>query len=181
MLGRCDGFALGGLLAAMMNDPWVRRHLTTLRVGLGVCVIAVAYLAWGLHTFDERVPLVNLVMSLLFFGLIGLIVCHAGRPALLVPRVGWLCYLGTISYGLYLYHYILINIMENIQRRLGPGDHRWMVPVTLVACFVVAVLSWESVERPILMLKDRFGYRGHTSPFLVLPATVAEVPSPTRV
>jgi peptidoglycan/LPS O-acetylase OafA/YrhL len=67
--------------------------------------------------------------------------------------------LGTVSYGLYLYHKLLPHwMLTGIARRLGLG---WTAPewvealVIFAIALAMAALSWRFVERPLLSLKDR--------------------------
>ena len=73
-------------------------------------------------------------------------------------------YIGTISYGLYVWHYLLwqnIAIMlpfELMLVQLHPimefGHGNVLIAVTLTA--VIAVCSYEFFEKPLLKLKSRF-------------------------
>ena len=45
------------------------------------------------------------------FILVSLVVCHSGHPALALLRKAPLVYLGTISYGIYLYHFPIIKMI----------------------------------------------------------------------
>ena len=129
-----------------------------------------------------RLPAVDgdaivLAFSTLWLGVIGLVVIHSGHPRLAVLRRPRLRRLGTISYGLYLYHFLVLVISGDVYFRLGlRGQPLWRAP-TIGACFVVAALSWRYVERPILGLKDRFAYTGRPSPSAVGPAGAGRVPS----
>ena len=72
-----------------------------------------------------------------------------------------LAYLGKISYGLYLYHYVILRISAGRLRLWAP----WEMPagrqiVTILLCFLAASLSWVLIEQPILRLKKRFEYDG---------------------
>jgi peptidoglycan/LPS O-acetylase OafA/YrhL len=67
--------------------------------------------------------------------------------------------LGTISYGVYLYHKLLPHwMLTGVARRLGLS---WTAPellealVILVIAVAMAGLSWRLIERPLLSLKDR--------------------------
>ncbi|MBI3903765.1 MAG: acyltransferase [Nitrosomonadales bacterium] len=64
----------------------------------------------------------------------------------------WLVWVGSISYGLYLWHYPMYRMMYAFG--LHPG------PVTMglgtLATFLVAVLSYYAMEKPILKFKRNF-------------------------
>jgi peptidoglycan/LPS O-acetylase OafA/YrhL len=68
-----------------------------------------------------------------------------------------LVYTGRISYGLYIYHFI----MPSVAPVLAPRYLYAHFPVlTIVALsFAVASLSWFAIERPILRLKRFFPYK----------------------
>lgn len=90
--------------------------------------------------------------------LVALVVCHAGHPVLALLRTAPLVYLGTISYGLYLYHHPIIFMSDILGSylRLTPGPA--LGAIECVLSLVLAVASWHLIERPILRLKDRMPY-----------------------
>ena len=88
-------------------------------------------------------------------------------------------YLGRISYGLYVYHLMLIAYTPVILERLGiPGD-RWSVQVVFALAFttIAASVSYFLFERTALEIKDRFCLRHLES--RVIRAS-RDIPHPTR-
>jgi peptidoglycan/LPS O-acetylase OafA/YrhL len=77
--------------------------------------------------------------------------------ALLIARP--ITYVGTISYGLYLYH----GFMPYVLGRYVPGflELNWATRFTLLVAgtFAVATASWRFFEAPILTVKDRLSRR----------------------
>jgi len=63
---------------------------------------------------------------------------------------------GRISYGLYLYHMLIIYWMRPV--RLG-WQHPGNIAAIAVLSLAAALLSYYAIERPCLRLKDRFGHR----------------------
>ena len=67
--------------------------------------------------------------------------------------------LGTISYGIFLWHYEWITQLQTW------GAFDWIrsartisvLVMTLALTLVCAIASWILVEQPLLRLKDRFG------------------------
>ena len=158
LLSRCDGLLLGALLAAVLVD---RGRLARNRRAFGLAFAAVAVVAavavavpWGPLGASTRHAWLNLA----FASAVGLIVLHAGHPALRPLRARWLVGVGTMSYGLYLYHPFVFGAVGAAQYRLGIHGHFVTEVVKLVVTFAVAGLSWRFVERPLLAFKDRFPY-----------------------
>ena len=58
-------------------------------------------------------------------------------------------FIGRISYGLYLWHYVLLTVLQQ-------QDLPWRYGTYLVPVFAVAILSYYVVERPCLRIKHRF-------------------------
>jgi peptidoglycan/LPS O-acetylase OafA/YrhL len=172
LAGRCDGFALGGLLAAILAGPdadRARRSARSWAVVLGALAILLCaglaatgrlMVAGGTVTTPLRVT----IASLGSFALVALVVCHAGHPLLAPLRTRLLVYLGTISYGIYLYHYLIIKLCAAVGNswNLGTGPALWLTEIVLT--LAAAVTSWHLIERPILRIKDRFQYERDATP-----------------
>lgn len=167
LLARCDGFALGGLLAAILESGVTRRKTAGLALTFA---LAVAYIAWGMIAAGSGVGFLGLptpprpsttilAVGLLYFGLVGLVATGAGSRWLLPLRFRFLAYLGQISYGLYLYHYPIFWAFDGYSFDI---HHSWTIRAEKVAAtLIVSVLSWHLIESPILRLKDRFSYGTH--------------------
>jgi peptidoglycan/LPS O-acetylase OafA/YrhL len=165
LLARCDGFALGGLLAAMPLCRSVRivpyfcaMVFISLSVIVGITlprgitspIAPLDYPAWEI-----------LAVNLFYAGILGLTVIATGSPVLAALRARPLRYLGQISYGLYLYHPLVEIYGEAVRQRGGLGDAWWWKFASLVVCLLGASLSWRLIESPILGLKHHFEYRAH--------------------
>jgi peptidoglycan/LPS O-acetylase OafA/YrhL len=185
LVARSDGFALGGLLAALLADrERLARHRARFRLGFGLAgLAALVYLAVGMALTDPigfiGLPtpiwpvLTIFAVALLYFGLIGVVLLSAGHPALAPLRLGPLVYLGRISYGIYIYHYIIYWAIDGFDFNY---DRPWRINVLKVAATVAAaMLSWHLIERPILSLKDYFRYEPGpaTRPAVAVPSDMA--------
>jgi len=165
MLTRCDGLALGSLLAVVLADrDRVARHLASYcrafaAVGLGA--LALPWLAGAGGNADRVVvALFTTRACLVYFGLVGLAVCLQGRPALRPLRGRRICHVGVISYGLYLYHPLVFAAMPGLYKRLvfrklGLTSTVLMDLAMISVCFILAELSWRYVEMPVHALRER--------------------------
>lgn len=180
LLARSDGLALGGLLASILDSRdgrafAPRRLLRGFALTVVGSIVALVLIrkaagpspAMGVPAWPG---LTLLAYNLCFFGLIGVVVGATRAPWLAPLRVRPLVGLGHLSYGLYLYHFLLMGWANSLTGRLStmpPIFARALAagPVALL----VAWLSWRLLERPILQFKDRFPY-GKSS----------FAPSPTR-
>ena len=166
-----DWFAVGMIIAVM--SAWhsqggqVPSWVIALARLPALCWLLVAELMWVVAQLD--LPRGFAVMTIgdhmarnFCFGAIGFLAvlpCVFGNqergPVRWVLRSPPMRYLGDVSYGVYLWH---ILVMYEIVQRVkddGPiGFWELFVP-TLLISVAVASISWFAVERPILRLKNR--------------------------
>ncbi len=172
---RCDGLALGGLLALALEEResrprefWRARSFAIVSlIALGSLipessVLRFVGLGTGLATRSPIAASIHyLAINLLYFGVIGWIVRMSGSPMLGILRNRQLVALGSISYSLYFYHYIVINLLDRSRGWLGlsPGLGRDIVTVAL--SLAIATISWKLIERPLLKRHGRPGEGNH--------------------
>jgi peptidoglycan/LPS O-acetylase OafA/YrhL len=184
LLARADGLACGAFLAVTLRDASRRGRpiegKLVMATAAAICLLAVskfggrALIGAGksgdvLRSFDL------MMMNVAYAGLTGMVVLGAGGRNLAALRLTPLCFLGQISYGLYLYHHIVFTAVDRLGvawwGRLGSDF------LKLAVSFGLAIVSWYFVEKPILALKDRFAYaRGSTPRPHVVATRGEEVP-----
>jgi peptidoglycan/LPS O-acetylase OafA/YrhL len=185
-------FALGILLARIL----VRHRAGVLRLGwitgrmAPACVVAglvgLAYLGhliskaevspagsarWGPYFGHTGASLMlALVLLGLTFGPAWL-----RRPLEVLP----MRFIGWISYGIYLYHLLVLNFLFSLTGLADRSPHtRFYLALAGVAAVsvLVATLSWITIERPLLMMAGRGrkpGARGRRAGVLVVVAVLA--------
>ena len=99
-------------------------------------------------------------VSLLIFSQSGLIASIRRLLSLNPVR-----YLGRISYGLYLYHYLILFLMDVPQYKVGDtGTTPARALAALAVSLAVASLSYHFLERPLLSLKGRLRTKTPVNP-----------------
>jgi len=171
-----DSLCLGAYLA-LGTDPGLRGHRWVRplsgRVALaGLALMAVVIAAGRAHMAPEFwSALSDLGVALPAAWLVRRAAAGftgaPGRWLGLAP----LRYVGVISYGVYVYHYLLPEVLPKVARvaghphlldPLGQGIHRtlWYPIFYTLATLGLASVSWYAFERPINRLKRYFEY-GH--------------------
>lgn len=163
--GCADKLALGALLAffwdrsttpklARWNNWFIRSGLW---IGLPVLI---ALITLRHYHPDSRLALVFLPLSaaLFFVWLIGRAAHGFGGIAGAFLECLPVSYLGKISYGLYLFHYLVPQTLDRFRVHV-PG--RWSLRFGFYAAITIAIasLSWYAFEKPINGLKRFFAYK----------------------
>ena len=171
-LGCIDSLALGAYLA-MTVDPEFASHPLVRPIGAaalwGGAILFLAHQAAlggsGLWLF--RIVVFDLAIALLGAWLVARAAAGFTGPAGRLLELGPLRYLGTISYGIYVYHLMLPELVPRVARRLGYGDLLAPLGDQTVAYLLfysaltiaLAALSWHTFEGPVNRLKDRLDRR----------------------
>lgn len=176
---RMDSLLLGALLpATIASSRWTRAELDKLLNLLALAALAAIfvqlYLLGGGESFASRIydgivhsgnksleqsPHSHLKFTFLavfFAAVVGKIAYATSRfhPHLLaVLEFKPIKYLGTISYGLYIYHWVIISVVAFIPA-LSSVPKFALVALTVV----VAAVSYAFFEKPLLKLKSRYSH-----------------------
>ncbi len=165
---RLDALCVGGFLALAVRSVGLERVARTARSALGP-LLGLVLLASGWNlvrgSLTELVLPVRGTLIALTFGalLVTSLAAPPGKPLsrLLCGRV--LCFLGTRSYGIYVFHGIIAYWMVEHQTALdaltvGLGSGTAMIVeagIGAAASILVAAASYELFEKHFLRLKNR--------------------------
>jgi len=158
---RLDSIACGILLAAILHGH------ASLRVGLArrLALLLAGMSAWLI--VGLRCGLLDPVPTLLG-GMIGYPLMSLGGAAIFLSVLGaaedgfpflkysWLVYLGKISYGLYAYHFLGLQLSHYLLTRYHHA-HSWTLSwlCSLAITFSLAMVSFRWLESPFLRLKRK--------------------------
>jgi peptidoglycan/LPS O-acetylase OafA/YrhL len=137
-------------------------------IAAGLAVIAATPIA-GPLTFDPAEPN-SLVIKHVLYGVIAAFLLLPGFLGIgdtsdgVPPHSWWaailanpiVVYLGTISYGVFLWHLVLLRFIQNAMGLQVFSGGFWIVwPLVVLASIAVASASWFILERPILAWAHR--------------------------
>jgi peptidoglycan/LPS O-acetylase OafA/YrhL len=176
-LCRVDGLAIGAAAALLARSPGgLARWLPAARGIAAVCGLFVTAVILS-KLFESRVwPLIAPMRLMLFAAVLVLSVAAGGAvSAVFSSRV--LRFLGKYSYGLYVFHYMMMPLFNRYadEGRLAKTFGSFAVGmaarviICLTASIVVALLSWHLYEMHFLKLKRLFARRDAKQ---LTPATV---------
>jgi peptidoglycan/LPS O-acetylase OafA/YrhL len=163
-------FCAGTLLA-----PSLHGRLPRLRVLARLSGFVLGFASWflclrlGVQSWEPHADVAGSISgwALMLLGSILFFVSALGTPERYIPQS--LAYLGRISYGLYIFHSLILYFvfekggawLTKMVRTLHlPDGLRASIGtlVVLTATFLVAHLSFKFFERPFLRLKERFTF-----------------------
>jgi peptidoglycan/LPS O-acetylase OafA/YrhL len=179
MLCRTDALLLGVLAAVLLRNERWRERIRSAGLAFGVCIpvllLGMAFLtvrAWSMTT--TLMKSVGFTWVALFYVTILLFVLT--RPDSLLTkffRMKWLCWLGTLAYGIYLFHqpvqYLLFGIIWGHTIAVTGGATLLVTLAAVALTLLLAALSWRYFEQPLIR-------KGHRSNFEFGTALPLEAP-----
>ena len=170
-----DAFGLGGLYAwCMRNDKHNRLFIKTLKIFVIIPIAMCFYWRMGVMN-NTALPfyfLVKTCNSIVALWLIVLVVNNkSARVGKYILGNKVVNYIGKISYGIYLYHFVYIGYFfafinkflyaitlsyPALNRVIHDQHTDYWIEVFIM--ILIAAISYELIEKPILSLKKRFKY-----------------------
>lgn len=167
-----DSFGMGGLLAyiRVYKPSYIHTFYQMSRIAAPVAVIS--FVAVIIQTKWPVFAMTRVIDSVIALFVITYIVYKRDSGTLRFNYL-WdnkmLIFLGKISYGLYLYHYVLphfffLIIRQHFNVDLEASMNIWLIIlIKFLLVVLISWLSWLIIEKPMLRLKEYFNYSGGKS------------------
>jgi peptidoglycan/LPS O-acetylase OafA/YrhL len=162
---RADCLLMGSLIAYWIRTPGFDGSALRFRRGLAALLcILVAGVGWMSFAGRESLggPLTHLWLALLYTALLLLVLVRSegiAARALCLPALRWL---GTVSYGVYIFHQAVSGVVHGLLRGAAPRIASWSeLGVTLLALALTLLLaqaSYRSFERKVVAYGHTFRY-----------------------
>ena len=159
-----DLFAFGALpaLALINNKAKVYAILNSISHTVKICFIVavvVAVVIFSQLKTDGQFILPTTLLGALFSGLLLIIIPE--RNSIKIPDGNWMSRLGVYTYGLYMYHTLVINLLKQVFKSRGWGLDNTLVALafflmSLLLTIICSVVSYYLFEKQFLKLKKYF-------------------------
>jgi peptidoglycan/LPS O-acetylase OafA/YrhL len=167
LISNLELLGMGGLLAVLSfrdhaNDfTWFRQRWAKISWALaGIVGMTTAVSIWAIYGGGTaRFITLNLTTSL-FYGWLVILAANGFTGWIGMIASFWpLRYIGRISYGIYVIHNFLPYIVERPEVIAFTGElsRVEMGIIVIPLSFILPMLSWHLMERPIQRLKNRIG------------------------
>jgi len=160
---QCDGFVLGTMLGLGVFDGFLSKLASWVEIVLGLLITAGTFLLPPIEPTSYGDVARYTMYGVAFVLILDAVITSKSRVMSVVLGNRVLAYLGKISFGLYVFHFI---VARECMGRLGPrlGGLENLTPLVAIALLVFAIgltilLSWgsyELFEKRFLKLKERF-------------------------
>lgn len=148
-----DSIAIGGLFAVLLfKKHSALKYILNNKTFFSVLIITGMLLLLGV-----KIPYLHyLVYSFLF----GIIIINLAANKSLKNVLEWrvINYLGKISYGIYMYHFLVMIIVLIIASKYKIETNWFIYPVTLILTILIASISYHYFETIFLKLKTKFAF-----------------------
>lgn len=181
---RADSLLLGVLGAIMLREPrlrdWFLDHRRLSSLVLGFFLAGYAFVGWRSPKDRWFMPTIGFtLLALIYLGFLLYALLYRDSWISRCLRWKWLCGLGVIAYGTYLFHEFLLGMFF----RRTPWIYSWHdVGLSLLALAVTIVfcrLSWVYFEKPLVKIGHRTSYQfGEAAPSAGGSTSPAEVSRP---
>jgi peptidoglycan/LPS O-acetylase OafA/YrhL len=157
-----DGLGAGALLAWLQRQPELAdttRRLTLAGLFLGVPAFAVLVLLGDTTRLTGAFWVVGLRCVIASLSIWGINRASYGLHGVAGTILGSapVVYIGRISYGLYVWHHFVPDILSHARITLPNGTWPRCAALFLVS-LAIASVSFHAFEQPLLRLKNRFPY-----------------------
>lgn len=174
LIASMDALAMGGFLA------YIKRHREKVWARFlmipNYTILILLFVFWGISFFSEQIPLVYYVFMRFISAITASIIivkAIKGNKGKLtkVLSLRSLKYVGKISYGIYLYHWIISTLLYGTFYKIWDSInfesfgffsiikyHRYIGSFTLffIITLLLATISYYIIEKPLLKLKRYF-------------------------
>jgi peptidoglycan/LPS O-acetylase OafA/YrhL len=151
-----DGLAAGCLLSLIFESAtatdWLRLRCVKL-LFMSLFVFSVFSLLPRFHRADNSILFNSLGYSLV----VAIAACFIAfillRPDNVASRIlssSGIVFVGMISYGIYLFHPLVMELAGELLKTVGFYHQRTMAPVTIAAIVAISWLSFRFYEQPII-------------------------------
>lgn len=169
--GALDSFVIGMVTAYLVDATraidWLRQN--TLQAHLlalaSVCIAVTTFYwmhfgykaYWTVHTLTFLwTPAFSLAVASVV-----ILAASAYRPFVVLFANRVALYLGTVSYGIYLWHHPILEWLASTEAFAAIEGYAlgWLLSICLVLTIILAGVSWSVVERPAIAATRGFLYR----------------------
>lgn len=155
-LSKMDVIAMGGLLACFYHAKPFRLIIGGPALGFPLLMIVTSMASVNFFNYSiwYQAVFIKYAVNIPFLIFFCLFVFNDNQFIIKWKRNRWFEYAGSVSYGIYMYHFMVIRMLQEVFiAESVPGKLLFVAGAALIT-FVLAALSYRYFESPFLIMKN---------------------------